>query len=198
MIQNYKIHEKLGFGKFSDVHLCSKCDKKYAVKLYKEDTCYNQKEKKILGILDHPNIVTLVDFGDFGLSCQLNSDDILLNEIVGTQNYMPPEMINNKEYKGAEVDIFCVGVILFCFVYRFQPWIQQASGKDPLYGLLSSRNYGKYWDILGRKKHDPEKRITLDNIKTHEWTQGEICSQEEIIQQMSLRREIFIKKQQNI
>ena len=52
---------------------------------------------------------------DFGFGCSLTGrDNMGLNKTMrGTQPYMAPEIITQQEYRGYEVDLFSLGVILF-------------------------------------------------------------------------------------
>ena len=55
---------------------------------------------------------------DFGLATDKNIDK--LEDILGTQRRMAPEILEGKPYKGSEVDIFALGTILFNVVTNFQ------------------------------------------------------------------------------
>ncbi|EAS06166.2 protein kinase (macronuclear) [Tetrahymena thermophila SB210] len=133
-----------------------------------------------------------------------------LYESVGTETYMAPELINKQRYLGEQVDIFAFGVILFSLIHGFPPYQRIAHISDPFYRLLIEKKYAKYWTILEKKTHikcessfidlmnkllepNPQKRITLEEIKCHPWMHGEICSQEELVQSMKLRQAAFAK-----
>ena len=51
---------------------------------------------------------------DFGFACYKNIDS--LNSYRGTMTYMAPEIKEGKTYKGQNVDMFSIGVILFIIV----------------------------------------------------------------------------------
>jgi len=51
---------------------------------------------------------------DFGFACYKNIDS--LKSYRGTMTYMAPEIKEGKQYKGSQVDMFSIGVILFIIV----------------------------------------------------------------------------------
>jgi len=51
---------------------------------------------------------------DFGFACYKNIDH--LSSYRGTMTYMAPEIKENKAYKGKQVDMFSIGVIIFIVV----------------------------------------------------------------------------------
>ena len=57
--------------------------------------------------------IVMADFG-FGTILQGRDKSGLLNSRLGTPCYMPPEMLFNVPYKGIPVDIYSLGVTLFC------------------------------------------------------------------------------------
>ena len=54
---------------------------------------------------------------DFGLATDKNIGQ--LRDILGTKCRMAPEIFEDREYKGTEVDIFAVGTILFNIVTNY-------------------------------------------------------------------------------
>lgn len=40
----------------------------------------------------------------------------------GTPSYMAPELVQRKEYSGYEVDIWALGVILYCLLAGYFPF----------------------------------------------------------------------------
>jgi serine/threonine protein kinase len=61
---------------------------------------------------------------DFGLSInkQGNYGLGVMFSRVGTRNYMAPEVIEKRPYRGTSVDIFAAGVILFTMVTGTMPF----------------------------------------------------------------------------
>ena len=54
---------------------------------------------------------------DFGWSCRAEEEDIRTS-ICGTYEYMPPEVVFDRKH-GFKVDIWCLGILLYEFLYGF-------------------------------------------------------------------------------
>jgi serine/threonine protein kinase len=70
-------------------------------------------------IIDDNNRIKIIDFG-FGTVCTKTK---LLNFFCGTPSYMPPEIIQKKEYLGLNADVWSIGVLLFtllCGTFPFR------------------------------------------------------------------------------
>ena len=61
---------------------------------------------------------------DFGLSTYLYEKNSvgMLDDLVGTYNYMAPELNEKRIYSGKSVDVFALGVILFCMRFKQFPF----------------------------------------------------------------------------
>ena len=70
---------------------------------------------------------------DFGFSAHQNIDE--LTEYRGTLTYMAPEIKKRQPYKGTEVDVFSIGVILFSMTRGLFPFAE-AKSDDYWYNLL--------------------------------------------------------------
>jgi len=135
---------------------------------------------------------------DFGLSkiIQSDADAIMKTTYVGTRGYQAPELLLNQKYD-LKCDVFSVGVILFILLAGYPPF-EQASKSDKWFKPLMKGNVDKFWkahakspiiknnmkakDLLTRMLcFDPKQRIDLNGIKKHEWLQGPILKQKELI-----------------
>lgn len=121
-------------------------------------TCYNNNEI---------NILKLTDFG-WSAFLLVNEER---NTFCGTKSYMPPEILNNQ-IQNFNVDIWCIGVLLF----------ELTTGKLPFPGdeitMRSNIQNGKVEyipdmnpqlkDLISKiLKVDPNKRLSLKEIKEH-------------------------------
>ncbi|KAL3649203.1 CBL-interacting serine/threonine-protein kinase 11 [Castilleja foliolosa] len=115
---------------------------------------------------------------DFGLSAfkedQAKTDG-LLHTLCGTPAYVAPEILAKRGYDGAKVDVWSCGVVLFVLTAGYLPF------NDPNLMSMYKKIYkGEFrcpkWMSLDLKRFltrlldtNPEKRITLDEIKTDPW-----------------------------
>lgn len=131
---------------------------------------------------------------DFGLAAPSEGRDGsgYLKTTLGTYGYMAPEQHLNRVYKGDQVDIFAIGIILFV-MHSMHPPFNAATPKDQYYVALASENFETFWKKHSQNKAngdafyseefkdlfqkmtrlDPEKRITMDEIKEHPWVTKE-------------------------
>ncbi|ETE61855.1 Calcium/calmodulin-dependent protein kinase kinase 1, partial [Ophiophagus hannah] len=75
-----------------------------------------------------------VKIADFGVSNQFEGSDAQLSSTAGTPAFMAPETISDsgKSFSGKALDVWAMGITLFCFVYgKEHPWVTKY-GKHPL------------------------------------------------------------------
>ena len=110
---------------------------------------------------------------DFGLRNYFRNN--LLTTPCGSPCYASPEMISGKKYNGFLIDIWSTGIILYAMVCGHLPF------EDKSFAILFQKilnckiSFHKYVGELSKdliKKilvQNPEKRITLEQIKKHEF-----------------------------
>ncbi len=110
---------------------------------------------------------------DFGFACYKNID--CPKSYRGTMTYMAPEIKENKEYNGTQVDMFSFGVILFIIVQGIFPF-KEARTEEYFYNLLTTGQHDLYFKkvngeglsddfkslITGLFCYNPKQRLTLD------------------------------------
>jgi len=117
-------------------------------------------------LLDENKNVKIIDFG-FSTCTQPNTK---LHMFCGTPSYMPPEIVNKRDYYGPPADIWSLGVLLYAML----------SGKFPFKGVTEKDLYrciarGSYNSLMGVSQSarsliskilqvDPMKRPTCDDI----------------------------------
>ena len=165
------------------------------------------------------NLLVDTDFrlkiADFGLSTTVESSygGGVMHTRVGTERYMPPEMLEKNAYVGICADLFAAGIILFVLVVGIMPTHKTAETNDYLYKYIRKKEYEKYWTVIAKLlnldlsdisedffhlvttmiKYDYKKRFTIEEIKDHPWMKGPIATEEEVQKELSSRK-IDIKK----
>ncbi|KAF4380589.1 hypothetical protein F8388_009714 [Cannabis sativa] len=115
---------------------------------------------------------------DFGLSAiaddQIRSDG-LLHTLCGTPAYVAPEILNQRGYDGAKIDVWSCGVVLFVLTAGYLPF-----NDGNLMALYKKIYKGEYrcprWMSPDLKRFlsrlletNPETRITIDEILKDPW-----------------------------
>ncbi|KAF7760274.1 hypothetical protein Agabi119p4_10950 [Agaricus bisporus var. burnettii] len=115
-----------------------------------------------------------VKLGDFGFAREYDRNNFM-QTFCGTTGYASPEMLEGKKYQGPEVDVWSLGIILYCLLTGTLPFddddeavmrakVIQGDYEDPLWLSLEARDLIK--QILQR---DVTKRITIPQIFLHPW-----------------------------
>lgn len=153
---------------------------------------------------------------DFGLSTTVESTygNGVMYTRVGTERYMPPEMLEKNAYIGICSDLFSAGVILFVLVMGMMPTHKSAESNDYLYRYFREKEYEEYWTIIANilnldlgsisedyfhlvttmLKYDFQRRFTIDEIKDHPWFKGEVATAEEVRAELESRKAEINKK----
>eukprot|EP01135_Chromosphaera_perkinsii_P004623 Nk52_evm16s292 gene=Nk52_evmTU16s292 len=116
---------------------------------------------------------------DFGVSHIFEGDDDSLQKTAGSPAFLAPEVLSTtgEEYSGKGVDIWAMGVTLYCFVYGKPPFL--TPNIIDLHEMILNDSVpfpedtpidGDLKNLLGRiLEKDPKKRITMEEIKVHPW-----------------------------
>lgn len=122
-------------------------------------------------LLDFDQALKVVDFG---LSNTYKAGETLKTPC-GSPCYAAPEMIKAEKYHGLRVDVWSSGVILFAMLCGYLPFEDADTGN--LYKKILSGKYSPSKSLSDEAKNligrvlelDPEKRITIDQIREHPW-----------------------------
>lgn len=147
-------------------------------------------------MLDKHFDLKIADFGFSGNIVDRNGRGILLEDYVGTRNYMAPELLNNEKYSGQGVDLFASGIILFIMIAALPPFSAADKNEDQMYKFLAQGNADKFFNqmsIWGKEfesdfkdlfakvmSYKPQDRLDMDGIKNHPWVVGYTNSEDEI------------------
>lgn len=132
-------------------------------------------------------LVTLdgtVKIADFSVSLLIDSkaDHLLLKKTAGSPIFIAPELCSeNSRIIPTAIDIWCLGVSLFFFVFGKPPF--SADTEMQLYENIRTKKLTfpsspdidpLLKDLLKRLLHkDPKHRITIKDMKKHPWTKFE-------------------------
>ncbi|KDR79104.1 hypothetical protein GALMADRAFT_242968 [Galerina marginata CBS 339.88] len=115
-----------------------------------------------------------VKLGDFGFTREFDRGNYM-ETFCGTTGYASPEMLQGQKYQGPEVDVWSLGIILYCLLTGTLPFddddedamrakIILGDFEDPLWLSIESRDLIK--SVLTK---DVTKRITIPQILSHAW-----------------------------
>ncbi|XP_051256288.1 calcium/calmodulin-dependent protein kinase kinase 1 isoform X2 [Dicentrarchus labrax] len=124
-----------------------------------------------------------VKIADFGVSNQFEGNDALLSSTAGTPAFMAPETLSDtrKSFSGKALDVWAMGVTLYCFVFGKCPFIDEyilALHNKIRTKLVDFPETPKISEelrtlILRMLDKNPDTRITIPEIKMDQWvTQG--------------------------
>ena len=127
------------------------------------------KPENLLLTKDH-----LLKIIDFGLSNYfVENQTELLSTPCGSPCYASPEMVAGKKYNGIKIDIWSTGIILFAMLCGYLPF--EDKNNDILFDKILECNL-EFPEYLSEESKDliskilvvdPEKRITIPQIKKH-------------------------------
>ena len=128
-------------------------------------------------LIMNDNTLKITDFG----FCE--KMDNVSSKIVGTDGYMPPEVLEKNALIPQQIDVFSLGVILFLLVAGEFPF-GEPNKDDEFYKYIIEENWEEYWKLVdsdnhfssdlkyliqGMICHEPKKRFNNEKIKSSEW-----------------------------
>jgi 5'-AMP-activated protein kinase catalytic alpha subunit len=124
-----------------------------------------------------------VKIADFGFSNAFWLDglenEITLKTLCGTSNYLPAEILRHESYLGSQVDVWCLGIILYAMVAGKLPFDEEDN--ELLFASIVKGEYimpstfsAPLQDLIRNILNvDPKKRLTITKIFMHSWMQSD-------------------------
>ena len=155
--------------------------------LHKSGVCHRDLKPENL-LLDYDNTLKIVDFG---LS-NLYEKGQTLKTACGSPCYAAPEMIAGKRYHGLQTDIWSSGVVFFAMVAGYLPFEDPKTSN--LYKKIMSADYQmpkflspECKDFITKILNtDPEKRLTINDIRNHNWMKNNLKNVDQIPREAGL------------
>ncbi|KAI8926273.1 kinase-like domain-containing protein [Entophlyctis helioformis] len=119
-------------------------------------------------VIDNSLNAKLIDFGAANYIPSSSCD--YFEGFRGTIHYMPPEVLRNEKYRGPEVDVWCMGVLLYtmafsCLPFRTPEDIATASYRHPRF-----KRSAILMDLINSMlKVSPADRPTMAQVVMHPW-----------------------------
>jgi serine/threonine protein kinase len=130
-----------------------------------------------------------------------------MTTLLGTRPYQAPEINERKPYSGEAVDLFALAIVLFITVAGTPPF-SEATKAEFYYKLIVAKKWDTFWKyhVKGKPRgskffsdtfkdlmqkmlaYEPSERLTMSQVKSHPWMQGDIPSQSTIQQEFLQRK----------
>ena len=148
-------------------------------------------------LLDSDMNIAIADFG----SARMYKVEPLCfdsNSPIGSAQCNAPEITQGKLFDGEKADVFAAGVCVFFMVLGCPPF-GSANSRDAYFRRLLRKDKSAFWTIFESRKvspefkelfekmcePNPEKRLTLSQVKSHAWVTGRKASFEEIREELN-------------
>ncbi|KAL6080372.1 MAPK-activated protein kinase Srk1 [Balamuthia mandrillaris] len=118
-----------------------------------------------------------VKLGDFGLCTRFRAQQRTKKKAVGSLLYAPPELLRGMPYVGPEVDVWCLGVILY-EMFCMHPPFEAATERESIIKALKLDYNIPSWvpstaaDLITRMLQPTESRLTIEQVLSHPWLNG--------------------------
>ena len=124
-------------------------------------------------LLSKEHLLKIIDFGLSNYFTKGQKE--LLSTPCGSPCYASPEMVAGKKYDGMKIDVWSTGIILFAMLCGYLPF--EDKNNDVLFDKILECNveFPEYLsdepkDLINKiLVVDPEKRITIEQIKNHSY-----------------------------
>mmetsp|Transcript_9744 Transcript_9744/g.19025 ORF Transcript_9744/g.19025 Transcript_9744/m.19025 type:complete len:428 (-) Transcript_9744:24-1307(-) len=145
--------------------------------------------------LTSDGVAKLIDFGVAETLDDFSSLDDT-EKFAGTPSFQPPEVAQGaRSFSATKVDIWAAGVTLFVMVTATHPFA--GTSIPELYENISGGEYavpagleGSVSDLIARTMHkEPDARLPLEEMLSHEWSQGEGAALSKLLPSLEVNAE---------
>lgn len=126
-------------------------------------------------LLDREGRLKIADFGLSFVKAAAASADDLLHTVVGSDDFLSPEVVRRLPYHGDKVDAWSSGIVLYVLLAGFLPF-RAAKGVSLAEaitgGMLSFPDHfsGDAIDVIRRLlANDPQRRPPVGALRRHRW-----------------------------
>lgn len=126
-------------------------------------------------LLDREGRLKIADFGLSFVKAAAASADDLLHTVVGSDDFLSPEVVRRLPYHGDKVDAWSSGIVLYVLLAGFLPF-RAAKGMSLAAaitgGMLSFPDHfsGDAIDVIRRLlANDPQRRPPVGALRRHRW-----------------------------
>ena len=113
----------------------------------------------------------IVKIGDFGLSKYYKNKNVKMSTICGSPCYSAPEMLRGNKYKPYPIDVWGIGIILYCMLCGALPF--EDNKEDDLVRKVIQCDYNCPYYVNQNVRalfkrifcSNPNERITMEEIK---------------------------------
>ena len=128
---------------------------------------------------------SIIKMSDFGLARYIEPDaleKVLATTTCGTPGYVAPEILNKKPYDH-RCDYWSMAVVLFIMLSGTPPFYDEDNFQ--LFEIIKKGTYAfdaPAWKLISNEGKDlikrllvtdPDKRITVEELKSHPWINGD-------------------------
>ncbi|EFC42108.1 predicted protein [Naegleria gruberi] len=137
--------------------------------------CHRDLKPENILVVETPNSTPLLKISDFGFCGILKNKDKTFTDLVGTESWCAPEILNREPYDGLKSDVWSLGCILYalltgCFAFdhddphELLKLIQQVQIQFPPYISKDTKDF-----ISAMICHSPTKRLSIEQVLEHAW-----------------------------
>ncbi|KAF0983670.1 hypothetical protein FDP41_007585 [Naegleria fowleri] len=125
---------------------------------------------------NHHPVLKITDYGFCGILKKAGaSSQTLFDDVVGTESWCAPEVLNRQRYDGRKADIWSLGCILFalltgCFafdhddIHELHRMIEDVKIQFPSFINKETKEF-----ILSMICKDPKQRLNIEEVYDHPW-----------------------------